>query len=173
MVTQMTVQEFKLLLAPEKEDPRVDILRDNVGFQNKLKFLKDMGRLSENDVAIVKQFSTERNKLFHGSVFTSSHPVEMPTVEKKRLMALANKASQIVTNRTVGVWVGEGTGDVGNKNVSKPDKPKGVKFTDDLLGGKYQIIDGSDLIQDVEETNGGTEADKMANEESEGSRPKG
>ena len=44
MVDQMTVQEFELLLTPEKQDPQVDILRDNVGFGVKLKFPQGYGK---------------------------------------------------------------------------------------------------------------------------------
>ena len=32
-----------------------------------------------------------------------------------------------MTNRGFGVWFDEGTGDLGNKNVPKPDKPEAVK----------------------------------------------
>ncbi len=126
-IDQMTVQEFELLYAPDKEDPRVDILRDNVGFQHKLKFLKDMGRLSANDTTTIQEFAKERNKLFHGNVFSARHPISMPEEEKTHLMDLASKASQIAVNRGFGIWFDEGTGDLGNKNVPKPDQPEGVK----------------------------------------------
>ncbi len=124
MVDQMTVQEFDLLYFPEKEDPRVDIIRDEVSFQPKLRFLKNMGRISEEDHATIQEFSRERNKLFHGNVFTSRHPVSISEEEKTRLMELAKNASQIALNRCFGVWSDEGTGDIGNKGLPKPDTPR-------------------------------------------------
>lgn len=123
-VNQMTLQEFDLPYLP-KEEPRTDIIRENVGFQTKLKFLKDMGRLSQPDYNTIQDFQKERNKLFHGNFFY--HPSAMPEKEKTRLMELANSASQIVVNRGFGVWVDEGTGDIGNKNVPEPNRPKGGK----------------------------------------------
>ncbi len=86
MVDQMTIQEYGLLYLPEKQDPRVDILRDNVGFRVKLNFLKDRGRLSSSDTRMIHEFANERNKLFHGNVFTSPHPMAIPEEEKTRLM---------------------------------------------------------------------------------------
>jgi hypothetical protein len=118
-VDQMTVQEFKLSYLPDKKDARVDLLRDNIGFQNKLKFLKLMDRLSDNDISIIQKFVEERNKLFHGYVFGDRSLLVIPEEEKNHLMGLASKASQIVTNRAFGVWVDEGTGDMGNANVSR------------------------------------------------------
>jgi len=125
-VNQMTVQEFHLSYLPE-EKPRADLIRDYVGFQTKLKFLKDMARLSQSDCKTILDFQRERNKLFHGNAFASYHPTAVPEKEKTRLMELANRTSQIVVNRTVGVWFDEGTGDMGNKNVPKPNRPEGVK----------------------------------------------
>ena len=69
LVNQMTVQEFDLLYLPKKEDPRTDIIRENVGFRIKLRFLKDMGRLSQPDYNTIQDFHEERNKLFHGDVW--------------------------------------------------------------------------------------------------------
>lgn len=127
MIDQMTIQEFELLCTPDKQDPRVDILRDNVGFQAKLRLLKDMGRLSVIDRDAINRFSDERNKLFHGGIFSNPSPLTIPENEKTRLMELAGKASQIVLNRGFGVWFDEGTGDLGNKDIPKPDTHEGVK----------------------------------------------
>jgi hypothetical protein len=60
-------------------------------------------------------------------MFGIYHLTAVPEKEKTRLMELAKKASQIVVNRGFGVWVDEGTGDVGNKNVPKPNRLEGVK----------------------------------------------
>jgi len=149
-IDQMTVQEFHLLFAPQKDDPRVDMLRE-VNLRKKIEFLKVMGRISEGDASVIHRFSDERNKLFHGDVFRSAHPINMAVAEKNRLMELANKASQIASNRTFGVWFDEGTGDMGNKNVVKPDKPRGVRFTDDLLDGSLKVIADTGLMKDIEE----------------------
>lgn len=127
MVDQMTVQEFELLLTPQKQDPRVDVLRDNVGFEAKLKFLKDTGRLSAIDTGTIKKFSTERNKLFHGGVFTNRSPLVIPEGERTSLMELAREASQIALNRAFGVWLDESTGDLGNKGTPKPEEPKAIR----------------------------------------------
>ena len=139
-VDQMTVQEFGLLLAPRKEDPRVNLIREEIGLRGKIEFLKSMGRISANDANAIHRFADERNKLFHGDVFTSPNPVEMPEAEKTRLMELARKAAQITMNRTVGSWYDEGTEDMGNKNVPKPDKPKGVKFLDSIRDGSLTLV---------------------------------
>jgi hypothetical protein len=124
-VNQMILQEFDLPYLP-KEEPRADFILENVGFRTKLKFLKDMGRLSQPDCKTILDFYDERNKLFHGKVFIY-HPTAVPEEEKTRLMELAKKASQIVVNRGFEVWVDEGTGDIGNKNIPKSNRPKGVK----------------------------------------------
>jgi hypothetical protein len=121
IVNQMTLQEFDLPYL-SKEEPRTDIILENVGFRTKLRFLKDMGRLSRPDCKTILDFYDERNKLFHGNFFY--HPSAMPEEEKTRLMELANRASQIVVNRGFGVWVDEGTGDIGNKNVPKPNRTR-------------------------------------------------
>ncbi len=126
-VDQMTIQEFDLLLYPHGADPRVDILQDNLGFQVKLRFLGQMARLSDTDQKTILDFSKERNALFHGNIFTSRHPVNVSEAEKTRLMELAGKASQIASNRMIGVWMDEGTGDLGNKDTPQPDKPESVK----------------------------------------------
>jgi hypothetical protein len=119
-VDQMTVQEFGLFYVPEKRDPRVDLLRDNIGFQQKLKFLRTRIRFSRNDIKTIQEFAQERHKLVHGNIFTSRHPVAVNEQEKTRLMDLALRASQISTNRVFRVWVDEGTGDAGNKNEPHP-----------------------------------------------------
>ena len=126
-VDQMTVQEFELLLYPRKTDPRVDMIRENVGFRVKLRFLRKMGRISKVDRSAILEFEKERNALFHGDIFTSLHSIALPEAEKARLMELAGKASQIASNRTIGVWTNEGTGDVGNKSIPQADKPESVK----------------------------------------------
>ena len=94
-IDQMTIQEFELLLYPRKTDPRVDMLRDDVGFRVKLRFLMRMGRISNVDRQAILEFETERNALFHGDVFTSLHPIALPEPQKTRMMELAGKASQI------------------------------------------------------------------------------
>lgn len=126
MVNQMTVQEFGLPYLP-KGEPRTDIILENVGFQTKLKFLKDMGRISHLDYNTIHDFQKERNKLFHGDVFGIYHLTAVSEKEKTRLIELASRTSQIVVNRGFGVWVDEGTGDTGNRNVPRPDRPEGVK----------------------------------------------
>ncbi len=136
LVNQMTVQEFDLLYYPSKADPRVDIILDEVRFPSKLKFLKTMGRISEKDHMTIQEFSRERNKLFHGNIFTSRHPVAISEEEKTRLMDLASKASQIAANRCLGVWTDEGTGDLGNKNVPRPERPTGVKISESVRNRK-------------------------------------
>lgn len=120
-IEQMTAQEFDLLMAPPKRDPRIDLLNE-VSFRKRVEFLKEMGRLSDSDAGIIHKFADERNKLFHGNVFTSPHPVAMPQSEKNRLMELANLASQITMDRGFGVWYDEGTGDTGNKDLPKPER---------------------------------------------------
>jgi hypothetical protein len=120
IVDQMTVQEFGLLYQPDKIDPKVDLLRDNIGFQQKLRFLKNRTRLSTTDIRTIQEFTQERHKLFHGNIFTSRRPVGVPEQEKTRLMELAQKASQICTNRCFRVWFDEGTGDTGNKTEPHP-----------------------------------------------------
>jgi len=132
-VDQRTVQEFQLFYTPENQDPRVDIIRDRINLPTKLDFLKTMGRISANDLSVIKEFQTERNKLFHGDLYSSRHPVIIAATEKTRLMELANTASKIVTNRAFGVWFEEGTVDVGNKNVSKLERPKGSTLADERL----------------------------------------
>jgi hypothetical protein len=127
-INQMILQEFELpyLL---KDKPRIDFVLDQA-FPAKLELLKSMGRISKNDKETIQRFSEERNKLFHGGFFLFDHPPHpsaMPEEEKTRLMELANRASQIVVNRGFEVWVDEGTGDIGNKNVPKPIGPEGVK----------------------------------------------
>lgn len=126
-VDQMTIQEFELLLYPRKTDPRVDMIRNNVGFRVKLRFLMRMGRISNVDRKAILEFEKERNALFHGDIFTSLHPIALPEAEKTRLMELTGKASQIASNRTIGVWTDEGTGDLGNKNTPQPGRPESVK----------------------------------------------
>ena len=132
IVDQMTVQEFDLLYYPDKTDPRVGIIRDEVRFPSKLRFLKTMGRISERDYVTIQEFSRERNMLFHGNIFSSRHPVAIPEEEKTRLMHLAKDASQILTNRGFGVWTDEGTGDLGNENMPRPDRPSGVKISQSI-----------------------------------------
>lgn len=124
-INQMILQEFELpyLL---KDKPRIDFVLDH-SFPAKLELLKSRGRLSKNDKETIQKFSEERNKLFHGNFFLFYHPSAMPEEEKRRLMELANRASQIVVNRGFDVWVDEGTGDIGNKNVPKPNRPEGIK----------------------------------------------
>ena len=101
-IDQITIQEFELLLYPDKTYPRVDILRDHVGFGVKLDLLVTIGRISKNDKKAILDFYKERNALFHGDIFTSLHPVALPEAEKTRLMELAGKASQIAQNRKIG-----------------------------------------------------------------------
>jgi hypothetical protein len=132
LVDQMTVQEFDLFYAPDKEDPRVDILRDRVGFETKLKFLKEMGRLSSNDTRTISDFALERHKLFHGYVFSNHSPGTIPEDEKTRLMNQAGRASQITTNRGFGTWYDEGTGDIGNKDVPKPERHPAIKRNQEI-----------------------------------------
>jgi hypothetical protein len=138
-VDQMTIQEFELLLYPKKTDPRIDILRDKVGFGTKVEFLNQMGRISEGDQNTIFEFYKERNALFHGDLFTSRHPVVVSEPEKTRLMDLAGKASQIAMNRTIGVWTDVGTGDLGNKGIEQPGKPENVKRINEL---KKQFFGG-------------------------------
>ena len=138
-VDQMAIQEFELLLYPKKTDPRIDILRDRVGFGTKVEFLNQMGRISEEDQKTIFEFYKERNALFHGDIFTSRHPVVVPEPEKTRLMELAGKASQIAMNRTIGVWTDEGTGDLGNKGIAQPGKPENVKRINEM---KKQFFGG-------------------------------
>ncbi len=116
MIDQMTIQEYELHYLPDKLDPRVDMLRESVGFRVKLNFLRDAGRLSPNDARTIHEFADERNKLFHGNVFTSPHPAAIGVEQKTRLMNLAGKASQISLNRGFGVWFDEGTEDVENRD---------------------------------------------------------
>jgi hypothetical protein len=116
-VDQMTIQEYGLRYLPEKIDPRVDILRDNVGFRVKVNFLKEACRLSSTDAKTIHEFADERNKLFHGNVFSSPHPIAISEDEKTRLMKLARQASQIALNRGFGVWFDVGTGDIENKDA--------------------------------------------------------
>ena len=141
LVGQMTYQEFELLpLGPPVEDPRIEMLSE-IPFWKKLEFLKIMGRFSNKDVAVIRKFSEERNKLFHGNVFRSPHPIAMPRAEKTRLMELASQASQITTNRGFGTWFDESTNDLGNKDTPKPEKPPGIKRTEELK--KVLAIRGS------------------------------
>ena len=86
-----------------------------------------MGRLSAIDSDIIGRFSHERNKLFHGGVFTNRSLLEISESERRGLMELARQASQIVMNRGFGVWLDEGTGDIGNRGTSKPEQPEAVK----------------------------------------------
>jgi hypothetical protein len=86
-----------------------------------------MGRISNADRKAILEFEKERNALFHGDIFTSLHPITLPEAEKTRLMELTGKASQIASNRTIGVWTDEGTGDLGNKNTPQPSRPESVK----------------------------------------------
>ncbi len=129
MVDQMTVQEFGLLYLAEKEDPRVDVIRDEVRFPAKLRLLRNMGRISEKDYIAIQDLSKQRNRLFHGDVFTSRHPVAISEEEKTRLMNPAKNASQIASNRCLGVWSDEGTGDLGNKGLPKPELPRAVRMS--------------------------------------------
>lgn len=132
LVGQMMYQEFELIpLGGPVEDPRIEMLRD-IPFWKKLDFLRIMGRFSSSDIAAIRKFSEERNKLFHGNVFTSPHPIAMPQFEKNRLMELASRASQITTNRGFGVWFDESTEDMGNKDTPRPEKPLGIKRTEEL-----------------------------------------
>jgi hypothetical protein len=124
MVDVMTVQEFDLVYLPENEDPRVDFIRGQDGFGTKLTFLKNMGRISKRDLTAIREFAKERHKLFHANMFTAPHPMMIPEDEKTRLMELAKNASQIVFNRAFAVWSSEETGDIGNKNLPRPDRPK-------------------------------------------------
>ena len=107
------------------QESRIDLILKHRGFRTKLEFLKTMGRLSDNDRETIQRFSKERNILFHGDL--SYHPSAMPKEEKTRLIELANRASQIAFNRGFKVWVDEGTGDTGNKNVPQPSRIKGVR----------------------------------------------
>jgi len=66
-VHQMT-QEFELLFYPKKTDPRIDILRDRVGFGTKVEFLNQMGRISEED----RRFLNSTRSGTHCSMETSS-----------------------------------------------------------------------------------------------------
>lgn len=131
-IKQMTVQEFNLIYSPKKLDPRVDLLRINVGFKAKVEFLRDMGRLSSKDTETIRKFYDERNNLFHGFIYGSTHPVAISETEKTRLMELARKSSQIVTNRAFDAWFDEGTGDIDNKDIPKPERPSGATYHDDL-----------------------------------------
>jgi hypothetical protein len=47
-------------------------------------------------------------------------------------MDLAGKASQIAMNRTIGVWIDKGTGDLGNKGIAQPSKPENVMRINEL-----------------------------------------
>jgi hypothetical protein len=120
LVDQMTIKEFRLMLVPKKMDARVDLIRNNIGFQVKLKFLGDGGILSKTDLMTIQEFAKERNDLFHGDVFKHRPYLAITEVEKMRLMGLASKASQIALNRCVGVWYDEGTNDLGNKEIPNP-----------------------------------------------------
>lgn len=126
-VDQMTIQEFELLVGPEGNDPRVDMIRD-VPFGKKVDLLKTMARLSAPDKAKILEFSKERNRLFHGGVFTNPQPLTLPANERERLMKLADEASRIVANRVVGVWWQAETNDLTNKDIPRPEKPPAVKW---------------------------------------------
>lgn len=144
-IDQMVVQEFGFIYSPKKLDPRVDLLRRLYAFRPKIDFLKDMGRLSQHDVETIAQLDKERNNLFHGFVYESRHPVTIPEREKDRLMELARKASQIVTNRSFSVWSEEETGDSENKDIPIPERPSGSEFADEerrknLTGWREQMM---------------------------------
>jgi hypothetical protein len=132
LVGQMTVGEFELFLAPKKQDPRIDLLLGKIDFKDKLDFLKEMGLLSNNDVKTIREFSEERNRIFHGGVFTNPLVTTIREEEKTRIMELARKASQIAMNRGFGVWVAEEMDDMGNKDVPKPDSHPAHKRTDEI-----------------------------------------
>ncbi|HML01917.1 MAG TPA: hypothetical protein VK487_00945 [Candidatus Bathyarchaeia archaeon] len=121
-VNQMTLQEFDLQSYLPKEEPRTDLILDNVGFPAKLKFLKDMRRLSQSDYKTIHDFQEERNRLFHARTKFFYHPSAIPDEEKTRLMELACSASQIAVNRSVQDRIDEGTGDIGNKNTKTQSK---------------------------------------------------
>jgi len=130
-VDQMVVQEFELDFTPTGQDSRVDLLRE-VTFRKKVELLKAISRLSDRDTATIHKFADERNKLFHGDVFALQNPAALLQKEKTPLMELARAAAQITQNRGFGVWFDEGTNDLGNKNIPKPDKHPAKKRMDEL-----------------------------------------
>lgn len=131
MMDQMVIQQFELFNEPEGFDPRIDLLRETP-FRKKLELLTEMGRLSKVDAEAIRRFATERNKLFHGNVFALNHPVMMPKAKKELIMELGDKAARIAQNRGVGVWMDEGTNDVGNKGVPQPDRHPALKKVDEI-----------------------------------------
>jgi hypothetical protein len=130
MVDQMVIDEFDLIYSPKRLDPRVDLVRESSSFPRKVAFLVDMGRLSKGDQEILIKFSEERNNLFHGFVYKSTHPVSAPETEKTRLMELARRAALVASNRAWGVWTDQESGDTGNLDTSKPERPRGADFAD-------------------------------------------
>ena len=153
-INQMMIDEFHLIYSPDEMDPRVDLIRGINNIRIKTEFLEDMGRLSRGDLKVIADFDKERNKLFHGFIYESTHPVTIPEAEKTRLMQMADRASKIITNRGFGVWFEEGTTDTGNKDVPRPQRPSGSDFADEQ---RRKVI----LKWDEEER----EAERLAHED--------
>ena len=90
-----------------------------------------MGRLSKSDINTLAEFYKERNNLFHGFSYESTHPMTISEAERDRLIGLAGRAYQIVSNRSFGVWSDPKTGDLGNERMDRPDRPRGAVFADE------------------------------------------
>ena len=100
-IDQMTIHEYNLPSVVSGTDPRVDLLRHSAGFNRKVEFLKEMGRLSKSDVAKIRELARERNNLFHGG-----EPIELsiafPKDKRSSLIHLAREVNEIVVNRLLG-----------------------------------------------------------------------
>ena len=99
-VDQMTMHEFNLPSVTSGTDPRVDLLRQSVGFNKKIDFLKAMGRLSNGDVAKIREFARERNELFHGGAFVEPSGA-IPKDKRRSLIELASEVFEIIVNRAL------------------------------------------------------------------------